>query len=100
MRVRMGERWSPRSALFPAAFVLATAALVLVFHGGVSVNPASRALTVLAIVEDGSLRADRWFGLTIDQAIVGGHVYSDKPPLSSLVVVPFYGLWRALRGGP
>jgi len=96
----MGERWPPRSVLFPAAFVLATAGLVLVFRGGVSANPVSRALTVLAIVEDGSLRADRWFGLTIDQAIVGGHVYSDKPPLSSLVVVPFYGLWRALRGGP
>jgi hypothetical protein len=86
--------------LFPTTFVLATAALVLVFRGGASANPVSRALTVLAIAEDGSLRADRWFDLTIDQAIVGGHVYSDKPPLSSFVVLPFYWLWRVAHGGP
>jgi hypothetical protein len=90
----------PLGVLFPAAFVLFTAALVLVFRGGASANPVSRALTVLALVEDGSLRADRWFDLTIDKAIIGGHVYSDKPPLSSFVVLPFYWLWRALDRGP
>jgi hypothetical protein len=85
---------------FAVVLVLVTAALVLVFRGGVSANPASRALTVLALVENGTLRADRWFDLSTDQALVDGHVYSDKPPLSSFVVVPFYWLWRVLRPGP
>lgn len=93
-------RWRPsRFALFQGAFVVAAAALVLVFRGGPSANPLSRALTVLALVEDGTLRADRWSNLTIDRAIIDGHVFSDKAPLSSFVVVPFYWFWRAVNGG-
>jgi hypothetical protein len=96
----MSERPRAFAVFFPWAFLVASAALVLVFHGGASTNPVSRALTVLAVVEDGSLRADRWLDLTIDRAIVDGHVYSDKPPLSSFVVVPFYAAWRAVHRGP
>ncbi len=69
--------------------------LVMFFHQGVSANPMSRLLTVFALVDDGRLRADRWGGETVDKAIVGGHVYSDKAPLSSFLVVPFYAAWRA-----
>src|SRR5580704_5824410 len=97
----MGARWRPpRSALFPAMLMLAAAALVLFFRGGATVNPVSRALTVLGLVEHGSLQADQWFDLTIDKAIINGHVYSDKPPLSSFVVLPFYWVWRLLHPGP
>jgi hypothetical protein len=80
--------------------VLAATGLVLVFRGGASANPMSRALTVLALVEHGTLQADQWFDLTIDKAIVNGHIYSDKPPLSSFVVLPFYWLWRLAHPGP
>jgi hypothetical protein len=102
----MGGELGPRTSaaarglLFPVAFVAAVVALAMVFHGGLSANPGSRVLTVLAVVENGSLRADRWFDLTIDKALVDGHVYSDKAPLSSFVVIPFYWLWRLLEHGP
>ncbi len=82
---------------FSATFIAVVAALVFVFHGGVSANPASRALTVLGLVEVGTLSADPWAKLTIDRAIVDGHTYSDKAPLSSFVVLPFYWVWHLLR---
>lgn len=88
-----------RRALFACLFVAVVAALVLAFHAGITANPGSRLLTVFGLVEGGSLRADKWFDLTIDRAIVNGHVYSDKAPLSSFVVVPFYGLWRLFERG-
>ncbi|HEY2510448.1 MAG TPA: hypothetical protein VGI39_06320 [Polyangiaceae bacterium] len=92
---------SPRArrALFASLVALVVAALVLAFHAGISANPGSRLLTVFGLVEGGSLQADRWFDLTIDRAIVNGHVYSDKAPLSSFVVLPFYGLWRLFERG-
>ncbi len=86
--------------LFCVAFVAVVAALVFVFHGGVSANPASRALTVLGLTEAGTLSADPWAKLTIDRAIVNGHTYSDKAPLSSFVVLPFYWIWHFARGRP
>ncbi|MGO9712883.1 MAG: hypothetical protein ACLQBL_28740 [Polyangiaceae bacterium] len=89
-----------RRLLFPGVFVAITATLVFVFHGGVSANPASRALTVLGLTELGTLSADPWAKLTIDHAIVDGHTYSDKAPLSSFVVLPFYALWHLVRGRP
>jgi hypothetical protein len=69
--------------------------LVMFFHQGLSSNPTSRLLTVLALVEDHHLWADRWADQTIDKAVLRGHMYSDKAPLASFVVVPFYAAWRA-----
>jgi hypothetical protein len=73
--------------------VFATA-LALFFHQGRSWNVDSRLLTVYAIVEHGSLRADAWKGETGDYATINGHTYSDKAPLSSFLVAPFYWGWR------
>jgi hypothetical protein len=82
--------------LAPGAFLFAACLfLVMFFHQGASANPMSRLLTVFALVDDGRLRADRWGNETIDKAIIGGHVYSDKAPLSSFLVLPFYAAWRA-----
>jgi hypothetical protein len=94
------ESGTPRAPtrVYPFAFVAVVAALVFVFHGGVSANPASRALTVLGLTEVGTLSADPWAKLTIDRAIVGEHTYSDKAPLSSFVVLPFYWVWHVVRG--
>ena len=89
-----------KNALFPVAFVVGVAALALVFRGGLTANPGSRVLTVLAVVENASLRADPWSDLTIDRALIAGHTYSDKAPLSSFVVIPFYWLWRLIERGP
>jgi hypothetical protein len=74
--------------------------LVLFFHQWAGWNGNSRLLTVYALVEEGTLRADRWRGLTGDYSDIGGHVYSDKAPLASFVVTPFYWLWRHAHPGP
>ncbi len=82
------------------AFGGACVALVLFFHQGGGWNQNSRLLPVYAIVETGSLRADRWRFLTGDYAEIGGHVYGDKAPLASLSVLPWYWLWRHHSPGP
>src|SRR5580658_10206040 len=67
--------------------------LVLFFHTGLAWNQSSRLLTVYALVENHSFKADSWKDETGDRAEIDGHIYSDKAPLSSFVVVPFY--WAA-----
>ena len=54
----------------------------------------SRMLTVFGLVEDGTFYGDRWQQLTFDKSLVNGHFYSDKAPLSSYLVLPFYWLYR------
>ena len=88
-----------RGHLLSAALVAASLLLVLFFHQGHSDNPMSRALTVASIVERHSMAwDDDWADATEDKAIIGEHVYGDKAPLSSLVVVPFYWLHTRLFG--
>jgi len=84
---------------FYFAFGAALWLLALFFHGGGGWNPNSRLLTVFGLVEDGTFRADRWKGETGDYAQVGGHLYSDKAPGSSFVVLPFYWVMRRMEGG-
>jgi hypothetical protein len=81
-------------ARFYFFFLLFATLLALFFHQGRSWNVDSRLLTVYAVVEHGTLRADGWKGETGDYATVGGHVFSDKAPLTSFLVVPFYWAWR------
>jgi hypothetical protein len=81
-------------------FFAACLGLVLFFHQGRSFNPVSRLLTVFAVVEDHTLRADRFRSETGDYAEVGGHTYSDKAPLSSFLVLPFYAAYRQAFRGP
>jgi hypothetical protein len=83
--------------LFGAACLL----LVFFFHVGPdNPNCMSRLMTVFAIVEEHSLVGDRWRDETGDHAEVGGHVYSDKAPLSSFVVAPFYWIARQVFRRP
>ena len=75
-----------------------TCVLVLFFHLRLTGNPMSRLLTVFALTENGSLKADAWGNETEDKAVIDGHTYSDKAPLSSFLLLPFYGVWRAFKG--
>jgi hypothetical protein len=77
-------------------FVAVVALLALAFRPGPSANPVSRALTVMAIVENGTLRTDPWANVTSDKAVIDGHTYGDKAPLSSFVVVPSFFVWHAV----
>jgi hypothetical protein len=51
-------------------------------------NVVTRIALAVAIVQDGSLRIDRFADYTIDKAERGGHFYADKAPGASLLAVP------------
>jgi hypothetical protein len=53
-------------------------------------NQNSRFNLTRAIVEDGTVRIDRYVGNTGDYATIDGHTYSDKAPGLSLLAVPVY----------
>ena len=62
-------------------------------------NQSSRALPVLSMVEHGELNIDRYHEITEDKAKVGEHYYSEKAPLSSMLVLPFYAAAAPLMKG-
>lgn len=57
-------------------------------------NQNSRLNLTLAIVDDASLRIDRFVANTGDYAKYEGHYYSDKAPGTSFLAVPVYALVR------
>lgn len=83
--------------LVPTTFFVLASVLVMYFHQDESANPMSRLMTVMALVDDHTLRGDRWKDSIADKAIIDGHVYSDKAPFSSFLVVPFYAAWKAFH---
>jgi hypothetical protein len=60
-------------------------------------NTMSRAATVAAITEHGTLRIDGYEQFTGDKAFIDGHWYSDKAPLPALIVTPFW--WCTVKLG-
>ena len=56
-----------------------------------SPNPTSRALPVLTLYEEGRYAIDTYEKFTMDKSFVNGHYYSDKAPLTTWIVLPFYG---------
>ncbi len=60
-------------------------------------NTVSRAAMVAALVEDGTLSIDAYQHLTGDKAFVAGRYYSEKAPLPSLIMLPFW--WLATATG-
>jgi hypothetical protein len=82
--------------LFGLAFLAVNLLLSSYFLDSVpSPNPTSRALPVLAVYEQGTYAIDAYEKSTMDKSFVNGHYYSDKAPLSTWIVLPFYGLLRA-----
>ncbi len=80
------------------AFILVNLLLTVFFlDASYTPNPMSRALPVLTLFEQHSLRIDRYKDWSNDKSFVEGHYYSDKPPLPTLLVAPFYGVLRWLR---
>jgi hypothetical protein len=55
-------------------------------------NATSRALSVVSLVEQGSLDITAHQSQTRDKALIDGRYYSDKAPLPTLIVAPFYAL--------
>jgi hypothetical protein len=85
---------------FPWAFAALNLA-VICFHvnlfGGW--NQLSRALPLLSVIEEGTLRIDARHELTGDKAFIDGHYYSDKAPATTLLALPLYALARAALAG-
>jgi len=53
-----------------------------------NVNAVTRTAMVVGILEEGSVRIDKYQAITCDKAFYAGHYYSDKAPGLSLAAVP------------
>ena len=74
-----------------AAFVAVQVVLAGYFlDTPITPNPTSRALAAICLVDRGTPAIDGYEGFTTDESRIGRHVYSDKAPLSALVVAPLY----------
>ena len=82
-----------RQAWLIAAFVFFSYAY---FYGGGGWNQDSRFDLVRAIVEQRTLRIDRYQDNTGDKAFFDGHYYSDKAPGTALLASPFVALARGI----
>jgi hypothetical protein len=58
-------------------------------------NTTSRALPIVTWYESGTFQIDKYHELTVDKAFVNGHYYTDKAPLPTYLVLPFFGLLKA-----
>ena len=84
--------------LFGSIFVVVNLLLSAYFLDAVpSPNPTSRALPVLTIYEEGHYAIDTYEKATMDKSFVNGHYYSDKAPLTTWIVLPFYGVLKWLH---
>lgn len=59
-------------------------------------NTTSRILPVVTFFESGTLQIDKYCHLTNDKSHIGDHYYSDKAPLPSLLIIPFFGLCKII----
>jgi len=57
----------------------------------------SRGLPIVSFFESGNLHFDKYQNKTGDKCIVNNHVYSDKAPFPTFVVLPFYGVLYKLN---
>lgn len=60
-------------------------------------NPVSRALPVLTLFEEGTIKINTYKDRAGDKSKIGEDYYSDKPPLPTFLMVPFYGLLHLSR---
>lgn len=90
---------SPRATLRAAIFgVVALSTLYFAQGGGWNQN--SRYDLTRALVEDGSLRIDRFAHNTRDKSIRDGHFYSDKAPGLSFAAAPIFALVHVVAPSP
>ena len=59
-------------------------------------NTASRALPIISFFENGTLQIDKYQEPINDKAHINGHYYTDKAPLPTFVVLPFFGFLKVV----
>ncbi len=55
-------------------------------------NTVSRALPIITYFESGTFQFDKYHEKTCDKSHIKGHYYTDKAPLPTYVVLPFFGI--------
>ena len=81
---------------FYAAFVLINLILSCYYLDvWLTPNAASRAMPVLTLYEDKTIIIDKYKDYAGDISVINNHTYSNKAPLSSFIVYPFYSLYRS-----
>lgn len=60
-------------------------------------NAASRAVPILTLYENKTLVIDKYKDYAGDVSVINNHYYSNKAPLSSFIVYPFYSAYKTLR---
>lgn len=78
-----------------AIFLIALICYAYFFPRWADPNQNSRLNMVLAIVDDGTFRIDKYVANTVDYAKIDGHYYSDKAPGAAFLGVPVYAGLRA-----
>lgn len=59
-------------------------------------NATSRALPVLTLYENKTIQIDKYKDYSLDRSEVKGHYYSDKAPLGTFLVYPFYYVYKSI----
>ena len=84
---------SPPLGAFRVAYAIFLFGLFAYFLPPSTWNPTTRFDLTRAIVEEHRLSIDSTVEDTGDRAFAGGHWYSDKAPIPSLLAVPFYAVF-------
>lgn len=83
-----------------ALFGLLVVTYAYVFPRWADPNQDSRLKMVVAAVDDGTFRIDKYLGTTVDYAKVGDHYYSDKAPGVAFIGIPIYAVLRGVFETP
>src|ERR1700733_10837168 len=82
---------------FYAAFILINLLLSCYYLDvWITPNTACRAIPVLTLYEDRTIVLDKYKNYAGDASVINDHYYSNKAPLSTFLVYPFYSIYRSL----
>lgn len=83
--------------LFYAAFIVINLILSCYYlDTWLMPNGTARAMPVLTLYDNKSLVIDKYKDYSVDVSVVNNHYFSNKAPLSSYLVFPFYAVCRSL----
>lgn len=86
-----GTRWYRSETAYAFAIMLIVlVASIYAFPRWADPNQNSRLNMVLAVVDDGTFKIDKYVGNTVDYAKIENHYYSDKAPGAAFAGIPIY----------
>jgi hypothetical protein len=98
-RMSINSSWELK--LFLAGFFILNLFLSSYFiDAWITPNSTSRAIPVITLYEDNTLIIDKYQSHTTDKAFINEHYYSDKAPLSTFLVYPFYAAYKSISTTP